>query len=138
MKKLIPSLSKRGAVDPFIVMDVMIAANEAELEGRHIIHMEVGQPSQQTPKSIRKAVKSAIDVGNIGYTLALGLDNLREKLSAHYKDKYNLNISASRFALTMGSSSGRYMVPARALYAALGFRSEGRDAAGIERLALAL
>ena len=37
--------STRGAVAPFIVMDVMEAARQAEEEGRHIIHMEVGQPA---------------------------------------------------------------------------------------------
>ena len=31
--------STRGAVAPFIVMDVMEAARQAEEEGRHIIHM---------------------------------------------------------------------------------------------------
>ena len=36
--------STRGDVDPFIVMDVMEAARQAEAAGRHIIHMEVGQP----------------------------------------------------------------------------------------------
>ena len=36
--------SKRSDVDPFIVMDVMEAARIAEENGKHIIHMEVGQP----------------------------------------------------------------------------------------------
>ena len=36
--------SRRGQVDPFIVMDVMEAARQAEEAGRHVIHMEVGQP----------------------------------------------------------------------------------------------
>ena len=36
--------SRRGNVDPFIVMDVMERARAAEAAGRHIIHMEVGQP----------------------------------------------------------------------------------------------
>jgi hypothetical protein len=35
-------LAKRGAIDPFIVMDVMGEANARELEGHDIIHMEVG------------------------------------------------------------------------------------------------
>jgi aspartate/methionine/tyrosine aminotransferase len=98
-------LSNRGAVDPFIVMDVMSAAAEAEAEGRHVIHMEVGQPAHQTPQSIRDAVSAAINTGNNGYTLAQGMLPLREKLSAHYKVKYDLAIDPSRFALTMGSSS---------------------------------
>ena len=42
--------STRSKVDPFIVMDVMEAARSAEAEGRHIIHMEVGQPGTAAPE----------------------------------------------------------------------------------------
>ena len=42
--------STRSQVDPFIVMDVMEDARQAEEAGRHIIHMEVGQPSTGAPK----------------------------------------------------------------------------------------
>ena len=41
--------SSRGAVDPFIVMDVMEAARAEEARGRSIIHMEVGQPGTPAP-----------------------------------------------------------------------------------------
>ena len=34
--------SKRGNVEPFIVMDVMENARKAEDRGENIIHMEVG------------------------------------------------------------------------------------------------
>ena len=46
--------STRGEVDPFIVMDVMEAARTAEAEGRHIIHMEVGQPGTAAPAAARR------------------------------------------------------------------------------------
>ena len=43
-------LSRRGgAVDPFIVMDVMAAAAEKEAAGDTVIHLEVGQPSTPAP-----------------------------------------------------------------------------------------
>ena len=48
--------SRRGQVDPFIVMDVMEAARRAEASGRHIIHMEVGQPSTPAPAAALKAL----------------------------------------------------------------------------------
>ena len=40
--------SRRRAVDPFIVMDVMEAPRKAEAAGRNIIRMEVGQPGAPT------------------------------------------------------------------------------------------
>ena len=42
-------LSRRGRIDPFIVMDVLRAANEKEAGGADIIHMEVGQPGTPAP-----------------------------------------------------------------------------------------
>src|SRR3546814_4712005 len=39
-----PSVSKRGAIYPFYVMEVMKAAAEREAAGGEVIHMEVGQP----------------------------------------------------------------------------------------------
>ncbi len=41
--------STRGDVDPFIVMDVMEAARQAEDAGRRIILMGVGQPGTPAP-----------------------------------------------------------------------------------------
>ena len=56
--------STRSAVDPFIVMDVMEAARAAEDAGRHIIHMEVGQPGTGAPQRGRRgAGASAMDEG---------------------------------------------------------------------------
>jgi aspartate/methionine/tyrosine aminotransferase len=44
-------LSRRsGAVDPFIVMDVMAAAAAKEAVGDTVIHLEVGQPSTPAPR----------------------------------------------------------------------------------------
>ncbi|MEM6566520.1 MAG: pyridoxal phosphate-dependent aminotransferase, partial [Pseudomonadota bacterium] len=49
-------VSRRSSVDPFIVMDVMEAARLAEEAGRHIIHMEVGQPGTGAPRKALDAV----------------------------------------------------------------------------------
>ena len=69
--------SARGQVDPFIVMDVMEAAAQAEAAGRHIIHMEVGQPSTPAPLGARLALAAALEQP-LGYTVALGLPALRQ------------------------------------------------------------
>ena len=68
--------STRGQVDPFIVMDVMEAAQKAEAAGRHIIHMEVGQPGTPAPAGARRALARALEQP-LGYTVALGMPRLR-------------------------------------------------------------
>ena len=96
--------SRRGKVDPFIVMDVMEAARKAEADGRHIIHMEVGQPGTAAPNAARDALKAELDQDALGYTVALGLPALRERISKLYDDWYGLEVDPARIIVTSGSS----------------------------------
>ena len=97
--------SKRGNVDPFIVMDVMEAARKAEEAGRRIIHMEVGQPGTAAPKRATNSVVEAMINDNLGYTVALGLPELRKRISQLYGEWYNVDLNPNRIAITPGSSS---------------------------------
>ena len=99
-------LSTRGTVAPFIVMDVMEAAARAEAAGRHIIHMEVGQPGTSAPKAAREAVAKAMEGGTLGYTGALGLPALRKRIAGLYKDWYGIDLNPDRVVVTTGSSAG--------------------------------
>ena len=98
--------SRRSAVDPFIVMDVMEAARAAEDAGRHIIHMEVGQPGTGAPRAATDALARAMNDGPLGYTVALGLPALRARIAQMYGDWYNVDLDPSRVVVTSGSSGG--------------------------------
>jgi len=97
--------SARGQVDPFIVMDVMEAARAAEAEGRHIIHMEVGQPSTPAPRAARAALAAALETNTLGYTVALGLPELRAAIAALYLRWYGVELDPARVVVTSGSSA---------------------------------
>lgn len=99
-------ISSRGNVAPFIVMDVMEAARLEEAKGRRIIHMEVGQPATGAPAGAVVALKSAMDAGPLGYTVALGLPELRARIARMYQQRYGVEISAERVVITAGSSAG--------------------------------
>jgi len=96
----------RSEIDPFIVMDVMRAANEREASGSHIVHMEVGQPATPAPRAVIEAARNALESERLGYTEALGLPRLRERISGHYADHYGVNVSPERIIVTTGSSAG--------------------------------
>lgn len=87
-------------------MDVLAEANRLKALGKPVISMAVGQPSDPAPLAVREAAKRALDGGKIGYTNALGLEPLRERISQHYLEHYGLNIGPERIAVTTGSSSG--------------------------------
>ncbi|MDV7339410.1 pyridoxal phosphate-dependent aminotransferase [Terasakiella sp. A23] len=99
-------IAKRGTVAPFIVMDVMRAANEREALGGDVIHLEVGQPSTGAPKGVIEATQKALLNDKVGYTDALGIPALRERIAQYYKDYYQVDVDASRVVVTMGSSCG--------------------------------
>jgi aspartate/methionine/tyrosine aminotransferase len=98
--------SRRSAVPPFIVMDVMEAAAAREAQGHGVIHMEVGQPGTAAPRAALEAVKAALDRDTLGYTVALGLPALRMRIAAHYKHRYGLDVAPERVVVTTGSSAG--------------------------------
>ena len=110
-------LSRRSEIDPFIVMDVMDAAAQAEIEGRHIIHMEVGQPGTPAPKKARQSLADAMEKSALGYTLALGIPALREKIALLYRSRYGVDLSPERVIVTAGSS-GAFLLAFTALFEA--------------------
>ncbi|MCK0094774.1 aminotransferase class I/II-fold pyridoxal phosphate-dependent enzyme [Yoonia sp. F2084L] len=106
--------SNRGDVDPFIVMDVMEAARKAEEAGRHIIHMEVGQPGTGAPEAAK--AKLIADMADpLGYTVALGLPALKERIAQHYADWYGVSLDPARVVITSGAS-GAFLLAFSALF----------------------
>lgn len=96
----------RSAIDPFIVMDVMRAANEKAAAGGDVIHMEVGQPAAGAPRPVLEAARAALDGDRLGYTEALGLPVLRARIARHYGERYGVEVSPGRVVITTGSSAG--------------------------------
>ncbi len=98
--------SRRGLIPPFIVMDVMRAANERAAAGKEVLHLEVGQPGTSAPAAVRKAAARALDADKIGYTDAFGIPELRRRIAGHYQDAYGLDLDPRRVVVTTGSSAG--------------------------------
>lgn len=100
------SLSSRSQVDAFIAMDVMAAAVAEESAGRDIAHLEVGQPGTPAPERAREAAIEALRGGNtMGYTEALGLRALRERIAQMYAEVHGVTLSPDRVVITTGSSA---------------------------------
>lgn len=107
--------SRRSDVDPFIVMDVMEAARAAEAAGRHIIHMEVGQPGTGAPQAAIRALQQAMHKGPLGYTVALGLPALRARVAQLYAEWYDIDLNPDRVIITSGAS-GAFILAFNALF----------------------
>ncbi len=97
-------VASRGRVPPFIVMDVLRAANERAAAGEDVLHLEVGQPGTPAPQAVLDAAKQALDADRIGYTDALGIAPLRARLARHYRDRHGVEVDPDRIMVTPGSS----------------------------------
>ena len=102
-------IGKGASAPPFMVMDVISAANARQAAlppgAPHVIRMEVGQPSTGAPAGAREAAARALRGDDpMGYTEAFGRRSLRERLAVHYRDWYGLDLAPDRVAVTLGAS----------------------------------
>ena len=102
-------IASRGVIPPFIVMDVMRAANKRAASGKNVLHLEVGQPSTSAPQAVVEAAKQVLETDLLGYTDALGVPPLRERLASYYQEYYGITVPMDRIAITTGSS-GAFML----------------------------
>ena len=90
-------------------MDVIAAANARQAMlppgAPKIIRMEVGQPGTGAPAGAVAAAQAALRSGDpLGYTEAFGRISLRERIVAHIRSWYGLEVPVSRVAVTVGAS----------------------------------
>jgi aspartate/methionine/tyrosine aminotransferase len=102
-------VGRGAAAPPFLVMDVIAAANARAAAlppgAPGILRMEVGQPATGAPRGATEAAIRALQAGApMGYTEAFGLASLRARIAAHYQAKYGVAVPASRIAVTVGAS----------------------------------
>jgi len=80
-------------------------ATELERQGRHIIHMGIGEPDFTAAPPVVEAAARAMSDGRLQYTAAVGIPVLREAISAHYRQVYGLDVASSRIVVTAGASA---------------------------------
>ncbi|HTD05130.1 pyridoxal phosphate-dependent aminotransferase [Undibacterium sp.] len=97
--------SRLQHIAPFHVMELMKMAAALEAQGRHVIHMGIGEPDFTAPQPVIDAAAKAMADGRLQYTSALGVPALREAISAYYLRSYHLQVPASRIIVTAGASA---------------------------------
>lgn len=96
--------SRACGISPFLVMEVLEKAQQLEAAGRHIIHMEIGEPDFDTPEPVKRAAYAALGKNDTHYTHSLGKKNLREEIARYYQRLYNVTISPEQVVVTSGTS----------------------------------
>ncbi len=87
-------------------MDVWLAAAERARSHGDLVNLSAGQPSAGAPTAVRNAAIAAIQRENLGYSVALGLPELREAIAGTYQDRHGVVVSPEDVVITTGSSGG--------------------------------
>ncbi len=96
--------SRRSDIAPFIVMQVLEAANARAAEGAEVLHLELGEPGGGTPPGAVRAAREALGSASLGYSEALGLPELRQRVARFYRERYGVEVPATAIAITVGAS----------------------------------
>lgn len=105
------TISERiGHMKPFMVMEILEAAQRMECDGAKVIHLEVGEPDFDTPDCIKRASCNALDNGHTHYTHSLGIPELRNAISEDYDKRYGVSVDPGRIIITQGTSPAMFLL----------------------------
>ncbi|HEX4166027.1 MAG TPA: pyridoxal phosphate-dependent aminotransferase [Bryobacteraceae bacterium] len=83
--------------------DVMAKARTLEAAGRHIIHLEIGEPDFNTPEPVIRAAKQALDEGWTHYGPPQGLPSLREAVAAYVSRTRRIPVDPQNVCVVPGA-----------------------------------
>ncbi len=97
------TLSQRGLNMPSSPIRKLVPfADQAKAEGKHVYHLNIGQPDIKTPDSFMNPIKN-LDMPVLAYGPSAGLTSLRKKLVEYYA-RFDINVSHEHILITTGGS----------------------------------
>lgn len=82
--------------------EVLAKAKKLEAEGKHIIHLEIGEPDFPTPENIVQAATKSLNGGDTHYTPSNGILPLRETIAKYMSRTRGLDFHADEVVMTPG------------------------------------
>jgi aspartate aminotransferase len=95
--------SRQANLGTETAFETLAKARGLERQGRHIIHLEIGEPDFDTPEHIRQAAKDALDNGFTHYGPSAGQMELRGTIARHQSERQGYEISPERVIITPGA-----------------------------------
>ena len=83
--------------------DVLERARALEAQGRDVIHLEIGEPDFNTPRTIVDAAKEALDQGWTHYGPPQGLPEFREAIANYVSRTRNIEVGPSQVCVVPGA-----------------------------------
>src|SRR5579883_1641922 len=83
--------------------DVLARARALEAQGRHIIHLEIGEPDFDTPRPIVSAAKQALEDGWTHYGPPAGLPEFRRAIASHVSQQRGIAVKEQHVCIVPGA-----------------------------------
>jgi aspartate/methionine/tyrosine aminotransferase len=97
--KLADRMNQIGVESAF---EVLVRARELERQGKHVIHLEIGEPDFSTPAHIIEAAKRALDEGYTHYGPTQGLPELRESIARYVSITRDIRVGPQHVSIVPG------------------------------------
>lgn len=81
---------------------VLQKARALEAQGKHIIHLEIGEPDFDTPRHVVEAGKAALDAGWTHYGPTLGYEDFRQAIASHISETRGVPVSSAEVCVVPG------------------------------------
>lgn len=99
-----PIARRMHGISSFYVMELLQRAQQLEKQGVDVIHMEIGEPDFPTPQAVLEAGDVCLKSGQIKYTAAAGMPELRRAIADYYAQDYGVSLDPRRVFITPGAS----------------------------------
>src|SRR5271166_1263887 len=97
--RLARQMSRLGTETAF---EVLVRARALERQGKHVIHLEIGEPDMDTPANVVDAGVEALRKGYTHYGPAAGLPELREAIAAEVSSSRGIKVSPEEVVIVPG------------------------------------
>jgi aspartate/methionine/tyrosine aminotransferase len=92
-------MSRLGTETAF---EILAKARALEAQGRHIVHLEIGEPDFDTPKNIVQAGQRALEKGFTHYGPSPGLPALREAIANDFSKRRGVRVTPEQVVVYPG------------------------------------
>src|SRR2546425_233593 len=98
-----PLARRMGRLGTETAFEVLARARALEAKGRSIVHLEIGEPDFDTPRSVVAAGVASIERGETHYTPSAGIPELREAVANYLNRARGLAIEPGQVIVTPGA-----------------------------------
>jgi len=98
-----PLALRMGRLGTETAFEVLARAKALEAKGRSIVHLEIGEPDFDSPRSVVAAGVASIERGETHYTPSAGIPELREAVANYLNRARGLQVEPGQVIVTPGA-----------------------------------